>query len=142
MSSWSLVLDENSCLSLDVAQRLIKEHFLDLFLSKPGRYSRYSRYSRYLEGGPGGTDPLFCFLDGGGPGLGTCERGALTERSKRLGPCGQPGQKETNENGHAERDATGGCIVTHKLQQVSIEESDWYIEYMMQNVATRLSEKM
>ena len=83
-SSWRLVLDENSCLSLDFAQRrkVIKEHFLDLFLSKPGRYSRYSRYR---EGAQGGQTLCFCFLDGGAPGLGTCERGPQSERSKTHG---------------------------------------------------------
>ena len=64
----------------------LKEHFFDPFLSKTGRYSRCSRYSRYSEGAQGAQTLCFCFLDGGAPGLGTCERGALTERSKTLGP--------------------------------------------------------
>ena len=53
-------------------------------ISKTGRYSRYSRYSRYREGGQGAQILCFCFLDGGAPGLGTWQRGPLSERSKPL----------------------------------------------------------
>ena len=38
-SSWSLVLDEKAAFRLILLIKVIKEHFLDLFLSNPGRYT-------------------------------------------------------------------------------------------------------
>ena len=37
----------------------------------------------------GGAGTCFCFLDGGAPGLGTWQRGPLSERSKTLRPTGR-----------------------------------------------------